>query len=42
MDIAVKTLAGEDAGTLGLSDEVFALEPRADSHADTQLAQSAG
>ena len=30
MDIAVKTLAGGDAGAISLPDEVFALEPRAD------------
>ncbi|WP_108661509.1 50S ribosomal protein L4 [Acuticoccus kandeliae] len=30
MDIVVKTLAGEDAGTVSLPDETFGLEPRAD------------
>ncbi|MCF3934654.1 50S ribosomal protein L4 [Acuticoccus sp. M5D2P5] len=30
MDITVKTLAGEDAGTVTLPDETFGLEPRAD------------
>lgn len=30
MDIAVKTLAGEDAGTVTLPEETFGLEPRAD------------
>lgn len=30
MDISVKTLAGEDAGTVSLPDTTFGLEPRAD------------
>jgi large subunit ribosomal protein L4 len=30
MEIAIKTLDGEDAGTLTLSDEIYGLEPRAD------------
>lgn len=30
MDVSVKTLAGEDAGTVTLPDETFGLEPRAD------------
>ncbi len=30
MDISVKTLAGDDAGTVTLPDETFGLEPRAD------------
>lgn len=30
MDVTVKTLSGEDAGTVTLPDDVFALEPRAD------------
>ncbi|MBJ3774242.1 50S ribosomal protein L4 [Acuticoccus mangrovi] len=30
MDIQVKTLAGEDAGTISLPDATFGLEPRAD------------
>ena len=30
MDIAVRTLAGEDAGAVTVSDDVFALEPRND------------
>ncbi|MGQ4272691.1 50S ribosomal protein L4 [Terrihabitans sp. B22-R8] len=30
VDISVKTLAGEDAGNVTLSDEIFGLEPRAD------------
>jgi large subunit ribosomal protein L4 len=30
VDISVKTFAGEDAGNVSLSDEIFGLEPRAD------------
>src|SRR3712207_9325851 len=30
MELQVKTLAGETAGTVTVSDEVFGLEPRAD------------
>jgi large subunit ribosomal protein L4 len=30
MEVAVKTIAGDDAGTVELPDAVFALEPRAD------------